>query len=186
MKIISICLKVRKVTPLVNRSLRGTEIFHELAEHVSLTIHYCQEAIHDKNWTESKVHPHYNLWFIRSGYVHVKIGDVSARAKPGDIVFFYPFVPYTAETEQVGCRFIYTHFTFGIGDHAHILADFHLAGIVPGQLIREECLLFRAREYICQKTYTIQEISSMLGYADPYTFSKAFKKYYQVPPSQFN
>jgi len=39
----------------------------------------------------------------------------------------------------------------------------------------------RARDYLYQGKYTIiKEISSMLGYPDQYSFSKAFKKHYKM------
>jgi len=57
-------------------------------------------------------------------------------------------------------------------------------GITPGQYIYQ-IRMNRAREYLSLKKYTIQEISTMLGYPDPFTFSKAFKKYFDVPPSKF-
>jgi AraC-like DNA-binding protein len=43
----------------------------------------------------------------------------------------------------------------------------------------------RARDYLYEKNYTIQQIAGFLGYPDPFTFSKAFKKFYNVPPSKF-
>ncbi|MEK4063320.1 MULTISPECIES: AraC family transcriptional regulator [unclassified Paenibacillus] len=57
-------------------------------------------------------------------------------------------------------------------------------GITPGQYIYQ-IKMNRAREYLYSKKYTVQEISNLLGYPDPFTFSKAFKKYYNVPPSKF-
>ncbi|MBO1515444.1 helix-turn-helix domain-containing protein [Metabacillus sp. BG109] len=43
----------------------------------------------------------------------------------------------------------------------------------------------RARELLYSNRYSIKQIADMLGYPDPYSFSKAFKKYYKMPPSQF-
>ncbi len=57
-------------------------------------------------------------------------------------------------------------------------------GITPGQYIYQ-IKMNRAREYLNEKKYTIQQIANLLGYPDPFTFSKAFKKYYNVPPSKF-
>lgn len=57
-------------------------------------------------------------------------------------------------------------------------------GITPGQYIYQ-IKMNRARDYIYEKKYTIQQIADALGYPDPFTFSKAFKKYYHVPPSKF-
>ncbi|MDG0810700.1 helix-turn-helix transcriptional regulator [Cohnella rhizosphaerae] len=58
-------------------------------------------------------------------------------------------------------------------------------GITPGQYIYQ-IKMNRARDYLYEKKYTVQQISGFLGYPDPFTFSKAFKKYYHVPPSKFD
>lgn len=57
-------------------------------------------------------------------------------------------------------------------------------GLTPGRYIYQ-LKMNRARELLYLKQYSIQQIASMLGYPDPYSFSKAFKKYYKVPPSKF-
>lgn len=57
-------------------------------------------------------------------------------------------------------------------------------GLSPGQYIFQ-LKMNRARDYLHKKKYTIKEIAHLLGYPDPYSFSKAFKKYYNIPPSQF-
>ncbi|MEK5643491.1 AraC family transcriptional regulator [Paenibacillus rhizosphaerae] len=273
-------------------------ILNELSEYVTLGISSYLEQAHDKNWIEHKSHPDYDLWFIQSGFVRVTIGGSEHTAGPGDAVFFYPDMPYIASTTEDGCRFIYIHFNFGIGEQQRILGKFELPGIVPSCLIQEEAVLFtqayrrlkqvsgtpgnqlylkacllaviakilelhghgtytgtflkgkkpgktegslsvlqdvfqyvdanlhrsvrmnelaalvgvsekyfisffkksvgitpgqyifqikmnRARDYLYAKKYTIQQIAGFLGYPDPFTFSKAFKKYYNVPPSKF-
>lgn len=48
-------------------------------------------------------------------------------------------------------------------------------GITPGRYIYQ-LKMNRARELLYSKQYSIKEIASMLGYPDPYSFSKAFKK----------
>ncbi|WP_127579105.1 AraC family transcriptional regulator [Paenibacillus koleovorans] len=57
-------------------------------------------------------------------------------------------------------------------------------GVTPGQFIYQ-LRMNRAREMIYSGRYSIQQISALLGYPDPYSFSKAFKKHYKVPPSKF-
>ncbi|MCK0473210.1 AraC family transcriptional regulator [Halalkalibacter sp. APA_J-10(15)] len=57
-------------------------------------------------------------------------------------------------------------------------------GMTPGRYVYQ-LKMNRARELLFSKHYTIQQIASKLGYPDPYSFSKAFKKHYKVPPSQF-
>lgn len=273
-------------------------ILNELSEFIALRMNSFYELVHDGDWTEHKAHYDYDLWFVRDGSVRIEMAGIEHTAAPGDVVFFYPGVPYIASTDAKGCRFIYIHFDFGIGDHYRILNDFRLSGIVPKERIREEAQLFarifaqsrddtgmpgnrlylkaclmavisrivelhgrgeysgafpvghfagksagnlaalqpvfayirehlhrtmrmselaavigvsekyfisyfrkalgvtpgqyicqikmnRARDYLCQKKYTVQQIAGFLGYPDPFTFSKAFKKHYNVSPSKF-
>ncbi|MCM3782466.1 AraC family transcriptional regulator [Neobacillus mesonae] len=57
-------------------------------------------------------------------------------------------------------------------------------GVTPGLYIYQ-LKMNHARELLYSKEYTVQQIASLLGYPDPYSFSKSFKKYYKVPPSRF-
>lgn len=57
-------------------------------------------------------------------------------------------------------------------------------GVTPGHYMYQH-RMNRARDYLYQKKYSIKEIAGRLGYPDPYSFSKAFKKHYKVPPSKF-
>lgn len=269
-------------------------IMDELSEHLTLRTNSCSKQIHDGNWNEYKKHSDYDLWFITKGSVRINMDGIQHTANQGDIVFFYPYMPYSASTTEESCSFIYIHFDFGIAEQRHILEKFPLSGIVRGHLLPEEALLFisayrrlkkggsqlylkaalllvlskilelhaqvrysgdfqyqgkrnksegsldvlqdvfqyvdqhlhrpirvqelatvagvsekyfislfkktlgitpgqymnqikmnRARDYLYEKKYTIQQIAGMLGYPDPFTFSKAFKKTYNVPPSKF-
>jgi len=57
-------------------------------------------------------------------------------------------------------------------------------GITPGNYITQ-LKMNKARDYLYQEKYSIKEIANLLGYSDQYTFSKAFKKYFNVSPSKF-
>lgn len=273
-------------------------ILNELSEFIVLRMKSYSEHVHNGKWMEYKAHIDYDLWFIQSGIVHITIEGVEHSARPGDVVVFYPGVPYRAATTEKGCQFIYVHFDFGIGKQQRILNDFQLSGIISKDLIHKESTLLgeafhrskqqdsmpgnrlylkacltavvakiielhgqgryiggfptrsgtkkmgrfldvlqpiftyvnhhldqsirmvelaelvglsekyfisyfnknlgitpgqyiyqikmnRAREYLYQKKYTVQEIAGFLGYPDAFTFSKAFKKYYNVSPSKF-
>jgi len=72
----------------------------------------------------------------------------------------------------------------GMSEKYFILYFKQAVGITPG-LYMYQLRMNRARELLYTKNYTIQQIAGMLGYPDPYSFSKAFKKLYKVPPSQF-
>ncbi|MFD2329386.1 helix-turn-helix domain-containing protein [Cohnella sp. GCM10020058] len=273
-------------------------IFDELSEMISIRINSFNEEDHGRDWIEHKTHSDYDLWFVQSGQVQVQIDGTEHTASAGDVVFFYPQIPYRASAPAEGCRFMYIHFEYGIGGQQRILKDFPLSGIIRRELIGEETRLFaesfgraterggtpggrlylkagltaviariielygqdrytgaflngktprrsernldtlqpifqyidahlhqpikmaelaalagisekyfisyfkkslgitpgqylfqvkmnRAREYIYRKNYSVQQIAGLLGYPDPFTFSKAFKKHYRVPPSKF-
>jgi len=277
--------------------VKSTAIFDVLSESIAIRMLSCNEANHPGDWTETQMHADYDLWLVRDGEVEVQIGASSQMAGPGDWVFFYPGVPYTARAATDACRFIFAHFEFGIGERSGMLQHFPLAGVVPGSRMEEEGRHFskifdsgrledgltrlrlkgsltlvvarilqlhaqgrysgldaapankrsrirqldalrevlaamharlhesvsvadlareagmsekyfiayfkralgvtpgqymyqmrmnKARDYLYnRRAYSIQEIAAMLGYADAYTFSKAFKKYYNVAPSRF-
>ena len=106
-------------------------IFNELSEHIQLRIHSCKIEAHGQDWTESKLHPDYDFWLILDGSVVIQAETGSYTAHPGDVIFFYPNAPYSASTDAAGCRFLYIHFEFGIGEHFRILGEFNFSGILP-------------------------------------------------------
>ncbi|WP_231597735.1 AraC family transcriptional regulator [Bacillus sp. SA1-12] len=272
------------------------KIFNELSELVMIHINSCSEITHPSNWVESKHHPDFDLWYLSEGQIEIRIQEKVYCASEGDLILFSPKVAYTASALGSGCRFIFTHFDFVLGNHFGILDSFQLSGIIASDIVKEECNLFldtydqykrsspmsgirlkgcftiliakimelyglgeyrgefihhssdqkqlmslqtldpvfdyiqnhlhqtinvgelailagmsekyffyyfkqslgitpgryiyqlkmnRARELLYSKRYSIKQIADMLGYPDPYSFSKAFKKFYKVPPSQF-
>lgn len=275
--------------------VRIANVFNELSEHVSFRIHSVSQAVHAPGWEEQKRHKDFDLWLIRSGSVTVRTGGELFRAGPGDAVLFYPQLPYTAYTDDLGCTFLYIHFDFGIGEHMKVLQDYVLAGVVPGLLIQHEFALAvgafdnrawsstsalqlkgyllvllssiiakyesgeyrggfdtgryqqgparsleglrpvfqhieenledglpisqlaslagmsekyfityfkqtvgitpgkymyqvrmnRARDLLHQRQYSVKQIAALTGYPDAFSFSKAFKRYFKVSPSQF-
>ncbi|MFV0343005.1 MAG: AraC family transcriptional regulator [Anaerocolumna sp.] len=72
----------------------------------------------------------------------------------------------------------------GMSEKYFIVYFKEVLGISPGQYIYQ-IKMNRAREYLYGKKYSIQQISSFLGYSSPFSFTKAFKKYYHIPPSKF-
>ncbi|GAA3413301.1 AraC family transcriptional regulator [Paenibacillus hodogayensis] len=272
------------------------QLFNDLSEHITLRISSYNSILQPAGWIESKSHYNYDLWLIQEGRIEISAGSERQVAAAGDLVFFYPKVPYTATNGEEACRFVYLHFELGLGARQQILDAFPLCGVIPGALVREEaerlqevavhderrerltgirlkgCLMIllarilesyrsndyrgrfmnelarpdsarnlvnlqdvfayiqthlerpiriaelagtagmsekyfiryfklalgvtpgqyitqlrmnRARDLLAQNRYSIQQIAAMLGYPDPYTFSKAFKKHYKVAPSQF-
>ncbi|WP_160674061.1 helix-turn-helix domain-containing protein [Clostridium sp. C8-1-8] len=57
-------------------------------------------------------------------------------------------------------------------------------GVPPLQYINE-LRMNRAKKLLYIGCYSIKQIASFLGYPDPYSFSKAFKKKYGIAPNKF-
>ena len=57
-------------------------------------------------------------------------------------------------------------------------------GITPINYIIE-VRMKKALQYLHEQSYSVKEVATLVGYADIYTFSKAFKKMYGVAPSKF-
>jgi AraC family transcriptional regulator len=55
-------------------------------------------------------------------------------------------------------------------------------GVTPHQYISQLRLKY-AFEYLSNAKYSVKETASLLGYSDPYAFSKSFKAYYGFSPS---
>jgi AraC-type DNA-binding domain-containing proteins len=72
----------------------------------------------------------------------------------------------------------------GMSEKYFILYFKQALGITPGAYVYQ-LKMNRARELLYSRTFSIQQIAERLGYPDPFSFSKAFKKYYKVPPSRF-
>lgn len=57
-------------------------------------------------------------------------------------------------------------------------------GISPIQYVNQ-LKMNQARKYIYEGNYTVKQLADILGYSDPYSFSKAFKRHFKVSPTQF-
>lgn len=45
--------------------------------------------------------------------------------------------------------------------------------------------LCKARELLSKGDFTVKEVAAMVGYSDPYYFSKLFKRYYGCSPTKY-
>ncbi len=59
-----------------------------------------------------------------------------------------------------------------------------IAGISPGQYIMQ-CRMKKAAHLLLTTDMKVHDISAHLGYANPYTFSNTFKKFYEESPLNF-
>lgn len=58
-------------------------------------------------------------------------------------------------------------------------------GLTPQSYITK-MRMNRARELLMDRKLTVKEIAYQLGFSDPYTFSKVFKRFHKIPPSRFS
>ena len=67
----------------------------------------------------------------------------------------------------------------------HFITKFRkIMGISPKEYITH-IRMKKAAELVTDNNIKMHEIAHILGYSDQYTFSKAFKKYYDESPSEF-
>ncbi|MGO4546787.1 helix-turn-helix domain-containing protein [Paenibacillus sp. 2TAB23] len=262
-----------------------------LIEDVELRFNNSGYAAHEIGWSEKKKHPDYDLWYVTSGEITIECHGGRAVARAGDIVFFNPGVPYSAECHAAACTHIFIHFDFPVGKRINFLDEFGLMGLIPQRYFQEEGPRFRAsfdafknkepmsalvlkgyflvllakllaasarnpldkmpsapqrgsydklkpvlqyiddhiekqisaehlaelismspkyfyaffkanigltpqhyitkmkmnraRELLMGRKLTVKQIAYQLGFSDPYTFSKIFKRFHQQPPSRF-
>ncbi|MEK3888190.1 helix-turn-helix transcriptional regulator [Bacillus sp. FSL K6-3431] len=73
-----------------------------------------------------------------------------------------------------------------VGIHRSYFTDSFVneVGVTPGKYLLS-LKMNRALELISEKAHTITEIALSLGYSDLYSFSRAFKNYYDVSPNQY-
>lgn len=57
-------------------------------------------------------------------------------------------------------------------------------GISPMQYVTQ-MKMNKAKQYIYENKYNVKQLADLLGYSDPYSFSRTFKKHFNVPPSRF-
>lgn len=58
-------------------------------------------------------------------------------------------------------------------------------GLTPQSYITK-MRMNRARELLMDRKLTVKEIAYQLGFSDPYTFSKIFKRFHKISPSRFS
>ncbi len=74
--------------------------------------------------------------------------------------------------------------SFGYGRSKFFKRVKELTGMTPNEYIRN-ARMAKAVELLADEHMTIAEVAFMVGFEDQYYFSKAFKQYYGMPPSQY-
>lgn len=111
-------------------------------------------------------------------------GDASTRKPAGSLSDLQPVFRHIHDNLNRSVRMSELAAIAGVSEKYFIAYFKKALGITPG-LYMYQVKMNRARDYLLQRKYSVQEIAGLLGYPDPFTFSKAFKKYYNVPPSRF-
>ncbi len=110
----------------MDEKMMNMSIINDLSEYITLRMSSYLEQSHDKHWIERKSHPDYDLWFIQSGSVKVTLDKCEHTAVPGDVVFFYPDMPYIASTTEDVCFGSFTFISSSASENkSEFWASFH-------------------------------------------------------------
>lgn len=122
----------------------------------------------------------YGSGIYRGQFLH----DVTRSSATGGLRMLQPTLEYIHNNLHRPLRIQELAVTAGVSEKYFITRFRKCVGITPNQYIYR-IKMNKARDYLYQNQYSVQEIASLLGYPDPFTFSKAFKKFYGIPPSRF-
>lgn len=132
-------------------------IFDELSEQITVHIRTSSDNAHGDDWIENKQHRDYDLWYVTAGH----IANLHRPLR----------VQEMASVASMSEKYFITFFKKAIG-------------VTPGQYLFH-LKMNKARDYIYKMDHSMKEIAALLGYPDAYSFSKAFKRFYQIAPSRF-
>ncbi|MEY8749371.1 helix-turn-helix domain-containing protein [Alkalicoccobacillus gibsonii] len=116
------------------------------------------------------------------GAFNESLDDLQKSSNP--ITNLQPVFSYIQEHYSKSIRIQDLAELVGISEKYFISYFKQAFGVTPGRYIYQ-FKMNEARKLLLSKKYSIQEIASMLGYSDPFSFSKSFKKYYTISPSDF-
>lgn len=128
----------------------------------------------------SKLLECYELGSYRGGFTN----NLSERKRITSLQKLQPVFQFIREHLHEPIRIEELAVLAGMSEKYFIVYFKQACGATPGLYIYQ-MKMSRARNLLYTKRFSIKQIAGLLGYPDPYTFSKAFKKYYNVPPSQF-
>jgi AraC-like DNA-binding protein len=110
--------------------------------------------------------------------------DVSEPTRIGSAQWIPKSIEYmkTHYMERITVQDISAYFSVHRGYFSKIFAQ--QVGMTPMHYL-EKLRMEKAIELLQMPDYTINEISLTIGYLDPYTFTRAFSKYYGIPPGKW-
>ncbi len=104
--------------------------------------------------------------------------------QPKGVSLLEPVFDYISHHYDQNIKIIELSLLIGMSEKYFITFFKKSVGLSPWNYINQ-IKMNKALDYLYQNKHSIKEISHLLGYPDPYCFSKAFKKYYEISPSDF-
>lgn len=104
--------------------------------------------------------------------------------QPTGVALLEPVFDYISLHFDKNIKIIDLSLLIGLSEKYFITFFKKAVGISPWNYINQ-IKMNKALDYLYQNKHSIKEISNLLGYPDPYCFSKAFKKYHKTSPSDF-
>lgn len=143
--------------------MNSLEVLDSLADYTEINIKGCGDIKHDDNWIEHENKVDYDLWVILDGELQIEMAEKKYFVKNNDAFFLCPDTIYKANSVTKGCKFIYIHFDFKIGNNVKALEDFSLAGPINSNLIQDEVKAF-IRSYFLYKNKEMLSFLTLKGY----------------------
>ena len=110
--------------------------------------------------------------------------ECNKNKRSASVTFLQPVLIYITENLHRPVSIVELAQISGLSEKYFIRYFKEAIGVSPGKYLNQ-LKMNRARTLIYRKEHTLKEISNLLGYSDQYAFSKAFKKHYRLPPSEF-
>jgi AraC-like DNA-binding protein len=137
--------------------MNSLEVLDSLTDYTEINIKGCGDIEHDKNWIEHENKVDYDLWVVLEGELQIEMAGKKYFVKDNDAFFLCPETIYKANSITKGCKFIYMHFDFKIGNNVKALEDFSLSGPIYSNSIQDE-----VKAYI--KSYSLYKKKEMLSF----------------------
>ncbi len=135
----------------------------------------------------SELSIHGALMFFLSNIMHMKYQETGKNAIPSRKNALARLQPALIYINHHLAEPIYIHelaHSINLSDKYFISFFKKTMGITPVNYITQ-VKMKKALEYLYEQNYSVKEVAALVGYTDIYTFSKAFKKIYGIPPSSF-
>ena len=124
--------------------LQDHAFLDSIFQNSELRLKICTDVYHDSDWYESSYYIDYDIWLVTKGTLKIVLEGKKYYAAPGDAVFFFPGLLYSASTGEQGCHFIYMHFDLYTGHDPRGLDILDISGYIPANMIKKEFEIFQS------------------------------------------